>query len=295
MAFGDEAKKMIGRTSGNIIAVRPLKDGVIADFESARIMLEEFIRRAQQGAGGSPRMIIGVPSGITEVERRAVKNAATEAGAREVGLIDEPIAAALGAGLPVTEAIGNLIIDVGGGTTEVAVLSLQGKVLSESVRVAGDELTDSIVQYMKKVHNLVIGERTAEAIKISLGSAYPNQEEEPTMDVRGLHIMSGLPRTVSIKGGEVRESMSEPLSVILEAVKRTLEKTPPELCADIIDRGIMLAGGGALLKGLDTLISHETGIVTHIAEDPLRCVVRGTEEVLKNKKILDRILESENG
>jgi len=295
LAFGDEAKKMIGRTSGNIIAVRPLKDGVIADFESARIMLEEFIRRAQQGAGGSPRMIIGVPSGITEVERRAVKNAATEAGAREVGLIDEPIAAALGAGLPVTEAIGNLIIDVGGGTTEVAVLSLQGKVLSESVRVAGDELTDSIVQYMKKVHNLVIGERTAEAIKISLGSAYPNQEEEPTMDVRGLHIMSGLPRTVSIKGGEVRESMSEPLSVILEAVKRTLEKTPPELCADIIDRGIMLAGGGALLKGLDTLISHETGIVTHIAEDPLRCVVRGTEEVLKNKKILDRILESENG
>lgn len=295
LAFGDEAKKMIGRTSGNIIAVRPLKDGVIADFESARIMLEEFIRRAQQGAGGSPRMIIGVPSGITEVERRAVKNAATEAGAREVGLIDEPIAAALGAGLPVTEAIGNLIIDIGGGTTEVAVLSLQGKVLSESVRVAGDELTDSIVQYMKKVHNLVIGERTAEAIKISLGSAYPNQEEEPTMDVRGLHIMSGLPRTVSIKGGEVRESMSEPLSVILEAVKRTLEKTPPELCADIIDRGIMLAGGGALLRGLDTLISHETGIVTHIAEDPLRCVVRGTEEVLKNKKILDRILESENG
>lgn len=295
LAFGDEAKKMIGRTSGNIIAVRPLKDGVIADFESARIMLEEFIRRAQQGAGGSPRMIIGVPSGITEVERRAVKNAATEAGAREVGLIDEPIAAALGAGLPVTEAIGNLIIDIGGGTTEVAVLSLQGKVLSESVRVAGDELTDSIVQYMKKVHNLVIGERTAEAIKISLGSAYPNQEEEPTMDVRGLHIMSGLPRTVSIKGGEVRESMSEPLSAILEAVKRTLEKTPPELCADIIDRGIMLAGGGALLRGLDTLISHETGIVTHIAEDPLRCVVRGTEEVLKNKKILDRILESENG
>lgn len=295
LAFGDEAKKMIGRTSGNIIAVRPLKDGVIADFESARIMLEEFIRRAQQGAGGSPRMIIGVPSGITEVERRAVKNAATEAGAREVGLIDEPIAAALGAGLPVTEAIGNLIIDIGGGTTEVAVLSLQGKVLSESVRVAGDELTDSIVQYMKKVHNLVIGERTAEAIKISLGSAYPNQEEEPTMDVRGLHIMSGLPRTVSIKGGEVRESMSEPLSVILEAVKRTLEKTPPELCADIIDRGIMLAGGGALLRGLDTLISHETGIVTHIAEDPLRCVVRGTEEVLKNKKILDRILEAENG
>jgi rod shape-determining protein MreB len=187
-----------------------------------------------------------------------------------------------------------MIIDIGGGTTEVAVLSLQGSVLSESVRVAGDELSESITQYMKKVHNLVVGERTAEEIKIQIGSAYPLEEDEPAMEVRGLHLLSGLPRTVTIKGSEIRESMSEPLSVIVEAVKRTLERTPPELAADIIDRGIMLAGGGALLKGLDTLISHETGIVTHIAEDPLRCVVKGTGEVLKNPKVLDRVLSNSN-
>lgn len=291
LAVGEEAKKMLGRTPGNVVALRPLRDGVIADFYSAEIMLAEFIRRAHEGNPlGNPRMVIGIPSGITGVERRAVMEAASRAGAREVGLIDEPIAAALGAGLPVTEATGNMIIDIGGGTTEVAVLSLHGRVLSESVRVAGDELTDSIINYMKKVHNLVIGERTAEDIKIRLGSAYPSQEDEPTMEVRGLHLMSGLPRTVTIKGEEIRESMAEPLSVIIDAVKRTLERTPPELAADIIDRGIMLAGGGALLRGLDTLIGHETGIVTHIAEDPLRCVVKGTGEVLKNPKILERVL-----
>ncbi len=291
LAVGEEAKKMLGRTPGNVIAIRPLRDGVIADFLSAMIMLKEFIHRAHEGSPiGNPRMVIGIPSGITEVERRAVMDAAREAGARDVGLVEEPIAAALGAGLPVTEATGNMIIDIGGGTTEVAVLSLQGRVLSESVRVAGDELTESITHYLKKVHNLVIGERTAEEIKIRLGSAYPTQEEEPMMEVRGLHLMSGLPRTVTIKGPEIRESMSEPLAVIIDAVKRTLERTPPELAADIIDRGIMLAGGGALLRGLDTLISHETGIVTHIAEDPLRCVVKGTGEVLKNPKVLDRVL-----
>jgi rod shape-determining protein MreB and related proteins len=291
LAVGEEAKKMIGRTPGNVVALRPLRDGVIADFYSAEIMLAEFIRRAHEGNPlGNPRMVIGIPSGITGVERRAVIEAASRAGAKEVGLIDEPIAAALGAGLPVTEATGTMIIDIGGGTTEVAVLSLQGRVLSESVRVAGDELTDAIIQYMKKVHNLVIGERTAEDIKIRLGSAYPVDAEEPVLEVRGLHLMSGLPRTVTIKGAEIRESMAEPLSVIIDAVKRTLERTPPELAADIIDRGIMLAGGGALLKGVDTLISHETGIITHIAEDPLRCVVKGTGEVLKNPKILERIL-----
>jgi rod shape-determining protein MreB len=290
LAVGEEAKKMLGRTPGNVIALRPLRDGVIADFYSAEIMLSEFIRRAHEGNPlGNPRMVIGIPSGITGVERRAVIEAATRAGAKEVGLIDEPIAAALGAGLPVTEATGTMIIDIGGGTTEVAVLSLQGRVLSESVRVAGDELTDGIIQYMKKVHNLIVGERTAEEIKIKLGSAYPT-EEDSVLEVRGLHLMSGLPRTVSVKGGEIRESMAEPLSTIIDAVKRTLERTPPELAADIIDRGIMLAGGGALLRGLDTLISHETGIVTHIAEDPLRCVVKGTGEVLKNPKILERIL-----
>jgi rod shape-determining protein MreB len=292
LAVGEEAKKMLGRTPGNVVALRPLRDGVIADFVSAMIMLKEFIRRAHEGSPlGNPRMVIGIPSGITEVERRAVIDAAREAGARDVGLIEEPIAAALGADLPVTEATGNMIVDIGGGTTEVAVLSLQGRVLSESVRVAGDELTESIMSYMKKVHNLVIGERTAEEIKIRLASAYPiRYEEEPIMEVRGLHLMSGLPRTVTIKGEEIRESIAEPLAVIVDAIKRTLERTPPELAADIIDRGIMLAGGGALLRGLDTLLSHETGIVTHVAEDPLRCVVKGTGKVLEDPKILDRVL-----
>jgi rod shape-determining protein MreB len=291
LAVGEEAKKMLGRTPGNVVALRPLRDGVIADFVSAMVMLKEFIRRAHEGSPlGNPRMVIGIPSGITEVERRAVIDAAREAGARDVGLIEEPIAAALGADLPVTEATGNMIVDIGGGTTEVAVLSLQGRVLSESVRVAGDELTESIMSYMKKVHNLVIGERTAEEIKIRLASAYPMKEEEPIMEVRGLHLMSGLPRTVTIKGEEIRESIAEPLAVIVDAIKRTLERTPPELAADIIDRGIMLAGGGALLRGLDTLLSHETGIVTHVAEDPLRCVVKGTGKVLEDPKILDRVL-----
>ena len=289
LAVGEDAKRMMGRTPGNMVALRPLRDGVIADFELAEIMLQHFIRRAHEGKTlFQPRIVVGIPSGVTGVERRAVKEAALQAGAREVHLIEEPVAAAIGAGLPVAEPTGNMIIDIGGGTTEVAVLSLQGTVLSESVRVAGDELTESITQYLKKVHNLIIGERTAEEIKIRIGSAYPT-EEEPMMEVRGLHLLSGLPRTVTIKGGEVRESMSEPLSVIVEAVKRSLEQTPPELAADIIDRGIMLAGGGALLKGLDTLISHETGIVTHIAPDPLCCVVLGTGRALENFKQLDRV------
>lgn len=295
LAVGEEAKKMLGRTPGNVIALRPLRDGVIADFDTAELMLKTFIRRVHEGRSlVSPRIIIGIPSGVTGVERRAVIEAATQAGAREVRLIDEPIAAAIGAGLPVAEATGNMIIDIGGGTTEVAVLSLQGTVISESVRVAGDELNEAIVQYMKKVHNLVIGERTAEEIKIQVGSAYPTPEDDDVMmEVRGLHLLSGLPRTVTIKGPEIRESMSEPLSVIVEAVKRTLERTPPELAADIIDRGIMLAGGGALMKGLDTLISHETGIVTHVAADPLCCVVLGTGRVLENKQ-LERVFSGQS-
>lgn len=291
LAVGEEAKKMLGRTPGNVIAVRPLRDGVIADFDTAELMLKHFIQRVNEGRNlVRPRVVIGIPSGVTGVERRAVMEAASQAGAGEVYLIDEPVAAAIGAGLPVTEPTGNMIIDIGGGTTEVAVLSLQGTVLSESVRVAGDELTDSIAQYMKKVHNLVVGERTAEEIKIQVGSAYPTQElDDEPLEVRGLHLLSGLPRTVTIKAPEIRESMAEPLSVIIEAVKRTLERTPPELAADIIDRGIMLAGGGALLRGLDTLISHETGIVTHIAADPLSCVVLGTGKVLENFKQLERV------
>mgnify|MGYP001122398777 CR=1 FL=1 len=291
LAVGEEAKKMLGRTPGNVLALRPLRDGVIADFDTAEIMLKHFISRVHEGRTlVSPRIVIGIPSGVTGVERRAVEDAAREAGAREVHLIDEPVAAAIGAGLPVAEPTGNMIIDVGGGTTEVAVLSLQGTVLSESVRVAGDELSEAITQYLKKVHNLVIGERTAEEIKIVVGSAYPqSNDDDNIMDVRGLHLLSGLPRTVSIKAPEMREAMAEPLAVIIEAVKRTLERTPPELAADIVDRGIMLAGGGALLKGIDTLISHETGIVVHIAADPLSCVVLGTGRVLENFKQLDRV------
>jgi rod shape-determining protein MreB and related proteins len=276
LAVGIEAKKMLGRTPGDVIALRPLRDGVIADFDIAEVMLKEFIRRANEGSNViRPRLVIGIPSGVTAVERRAVMDAALQAGASEVFLIDEPIAAAIGAGLPVGEPTGSMIIDIGGGT---------------SVRIAGDELSDSIVNYMKKVHNLVIGERTAEEIKIQIGSAYPMPEDnDTTMEVRGVHLLSGLPRTVTIKGPEIRESMSEPLSTIVEAVKRTLERTPPELASDIIDRGIMLAGGGANLRGIDMLISHETGIVTHIADDPLTCVVLGTGKVLEDFKNMDRV------
>ncbi len=295
LAVGEEAKQMMGRTPGAIITIRPLRDGVIADFEATEMMLKHFIRVASdKGLGrGQPRVVVGIPSGVTGVERRAVMDAATQAGAREVHLLEEPVAAAVGAGMPVDEPTGSMIVDIGGGTTEVAVLSLYGAVISESVRVAGDELTESISQYMKKVHNLVIGERTAEEIKIQVGSAYPtNDNDGAKMEVRGLHLLSGLPRTVLIKGPEIRESMSEPLSSIVDAVKTTLERIPPELAGDIVDRGIVLAGGGALLKGLDKLISHETGIVVHIAEDPLSCVAIGTGRVLENFDKLSRIFNS---
>ncbi|MBC6423309.1 MAG: rod shape-determining protein [Hormoscilla sp. SP12CHS1] len=293
LTVGEDAKKMLGRTPGNVETFRPLRDGVIADFDTAELMIKHFLERVHEGRIGliAPRIVIGIPSGVTGVERRAVMEAAAQAGARDVYLIEEPVAAAIGAGLPVAEPTGNMIIDIGGGTTEVAVLSLQGTVISESVRIAGDELTDSIIMYMKKVHNLTVGERTAEEIKIQIGSAYPTMNiDEGSMEVRGLHLLSGLPRTVSIKAPEIRESMLEPLSMIIEAVKRTLERTPPELAADIIDRGIMLAGGGALLKGLDTLIAHETGIVCHVAADPLSCVVLGTGQVLENFKQLERVV-----
>jgi len=299
LAVGEDAKQMLGRTPGNVVASRPLRDGVIADFDTAELMLKHFIRQVHGGRNSPlvrPRIAIGIPSGITGVERRAVMEAAYQAGARSVDLIEEPVAAAIGAGLPVAEPTGNMVVDLGGGTTEVAVLSLQGTVLSESVRVAGDELSDAIIQYMKKVHNLVIGERTAEEIKIRVTSAYPTEgDDDLSMEVRGLHVLSGLPRMVTIKSPEIRESMSEPLSVIVEAVKRTLERTPPELASDIIDRGIMLAGGGALLRGLDTLISHETGIVTHVAPDPLKCVVLGTGNFLENYKQLGRVVVGSYG
>ena len=293
LAVGEDAKLMLGRTPGNIRAVRPLKDGVIADFDAAEQMLKMFIQKSNEGRGIiAPRLVIGIPSGVTSVERRAVREAGL-AGAREVHLIDEPVAAAIGASLPVTEPIGTMIVDIGGGTTEVAVLSLGGTVLSESVRVAGDEINDSIALYLKKVHNLVVGERTAEDIKIKIGSAFPNDDFDKTsIEVRGLHLLSGLPRCINLTSGEIREAMTDPLNKIVEAVKRTLERTPPELAADIVDRGIMLAGGGALVRGVSDLLSHETGIFTHIAENPLLCVVNGCGEVLDDFKKLKRVVDT---
>ena len=293
LAVGEDAKLMLGRTPGNIRALRPLRDGVIADFDAAEQMLKSFIQKCNEGRGIiAPRLVVGIPSGVTGVERRAVREAGM-AGAREVHLIDEPVAAAIGASLPVTEPIGTMIVDIGGGTTEVAVLSLGGTVLSESVRVAGDEINDAIGTYLKKVHNLVVGERTAEEIKIRIGSAFPDNEfDSRSMDVRGLHLLSGLPRSVNLQAGDLREAMAEPLSKIVEAVKRTLERTPPELAADIVDRGIMLAGGGALVRGISDLVSHETGIFTHVAEEPLLCVVKGCGQVLDDFKKLRRVLDT---
>ena len=288
-AFGKEAKLLLGRSPENIQALRPLKDGVIADFDATEAMIHEFIKRAFEGNPlVHPRMVIGIPSGVTKLERRAVIEAASNAGAREVDLIEEPLAAAIGAGLPITEATGNMIVDIGGGTTEVAVISSQGKVISESIRIAGDELTEAIVNQVKREHKLAIGENTAERVKLQLGSAYPLDENERTMEVRGLHLLSGLPRTIEVSESEIRDCLKESVNSIIEAVKRTLEQTPPDLAADIIDRGIMLAGGGAMLRGLDTLISHETGIVTHIAAEPLKCVVLGAGRVLEDKT-LDRV------
>ena len=291
LAVGEEAKKTLGRTPNHLVALRPLRDGVITDFDAVELMLEHFIEKVNGGRTFvSPRLVLGVPSGATDLERKALMKTAFQAGAREVYLIDEPIAAAIGAGLPVTEPIGSMIVELGDGTTEVAVLSLQGTVLSESVKVAGAQLNQSISRYVKKVHNLAIGENTAEKIKIQIGCAYPNHEDDETvMELRGLHWLSEEPQTVILRDSEIRESMSEPLSVIVDAVKRTLERTPPELAADIIDRGIMLAGGGAQLKGLDTLISHETGLATHVAAEPLSCVVLGIGHVIENFKQLERV------
>ena len=293
MAVGEEAKLMLGRTPGNIKAVRPLRDGVIADFDAAEQMIKTFIQKCSEGKGLlAPRVVIGIPSGVTSVERRAVREAGL-AGAREVYLIDEPVAAAIGASLPVTEPVGTMIVDIGGGTTEVAVLSLGGTVVSESLRIAGDEINDSISVYLKKVHNMVVGERTAEKIKIKIGSAFPDDDFDKTsMEIRGLHLLSGLPRSITLTSGEIREAMSDPLNKIIEAVKRTLERTPPELAADIVDRGIMLAGGGALVRGINDLVTQETGIFTHVAEDPLLCVVNGCGQVLDDFKKLKRVVDT---
>ena len=282
VAVGAEAKEMIGRTPGSITAVRPLKDGVIADFDVTADMLKSFIRRAISGSPfNRARVMICIPSGVTEVERRAVHDAARSAGAKYVSLIEEPMAAAIGAGLPVSEATGSMVVDIGGGTAEVAVLSLGDIVTSRSARVAGDDFDDAIIAYIKKKYNLLVGERTAEDIKIRIGSAYP-YEGEGAMNVKGRNLMDGLPKNVEVTSEEIREALSDPVSQIIDAIRSTLEKTPPELAADIIDHGIMLTGGGALLRGLDKLIEIETKMPVHIAENPLDCVVDGTGLCLEN-------------
>lgn len=281
-SVGHEAKAVIGRAPGSIVAVRPLKDGVIADFDVTAAMLQSFIRQA---CGNSPfarpRVVICVPSGVTEVERRAVRQAAAKAGARQVTVVEEPMAAAIGAGLPTAEPVGSMIVDIGGGTAEVAVISLSGVVASRSVRCAGDTLDQSIIAFIKRKYNLLVGDRTAEQIKIEIGSACP-QDPETTMEIKGRNLVDGLPKDIIVRSEEVRDAMTETLMRIVDAIKDTLERTPPELSSDIIDRGIMLSGGGALLKGLDTLIRNETGIEVHVAEAPLDCVALGAGAVLDN-------------
>ncbi|MEW6171008.1 MAG: rod shape-determining protein [Candidatus Omnitrophota bacterium] len=289
IAVGDEAKRMLGRTPGNIVAIRPMKDGVIADFDITEAMLRYFIKKVHhRRVLVRPRVVIAIPSGITEVEKRAVKDSAERAGVREVFLVEEPIAAAIGVGLPIEDPIGNMIIDIGGGTTEIAVISLAGIVFSRSIRIGGDEMNDAIIEYLKKTYNLMVGERTAEDIKIKIGSAYP-QEQELSMDVKGRDLVAGLPKTVTVTSEEVREALQEPVRAILESVKIVLERTPPELASDLIEHGIVMAGGGSLLRGLDKLISEETGLPVQIAEDPLTAVAMGTGKVLNEIKYLKKV------
>ncbi|GHC47647.1 rod shape-determining protein [Roseibacillus persicicus] len=292
LAVGDDAKRMLGRTPGNIVAIRPLKDGVIADFEVTEAMLRHFIRKVNNKRRARPRVVIAIPSGITEVERRAVKESAEQAGAREVYLIEEPMAAAIGVGLPVQDASGNMVVDIGGGTTEVALISLSGIVYARSVRTAGDELDEAVIQYMKRGYNLLIGERTAEDIKIRVGSAY-ELPKESSMEVKGRDLVSGLPKTVTITSEEIREAMADPLATIVDAVRTTLERCPPELAADLVDRGLVLAGGGALLRGLDKLLREETGLPVHIAEDPLSAVAEGTGKALSELAFLKRVTNTD--
>ena len=293
LAVGIEAKKMLGRTPGNVVAVRPLRDGVIADFESTEAMLKHFIRKAHNRASFiHPRIIVGVPSGITGVEKRAVLDATFQAGAREAYLIEEPMAAAIGSNLPVSEPTGSMVVDIGGGTTEVAVISLGGIVVSRSVRVGGDELDEAIILHCRENYRLLIGERTAEEIKIQIGSAYPLKEEK-TIEVRGRDLVSGLPKTFTITSLEIREALKEPINTIVDAIRHTLEKTPPELSSDIIDTGIVITGGVALLKGLAHHIQNETDISVYVAEDPLSCVANGTGKALEEIETLKQILYSE--
>ena len=282
---------MIGRTPGNIVAIRPLRDGVIADFDITQSMIKYFISKALRGRTFlvRPRLVVGVPSGVTAVEERAVREAALQAGAREAYLIEEPMAAAIGSGLPVHEPTGNMIVDIGGGTTEVAVISLGGIVTSRSIRIASDEMDDAIINHVKRTYNLMIGERTAEQIKIQIGTAYPPDTLE-VEDVRGRDLVTGLPKTVQITSAEIYKALSEPVSSIIEEIKATLEHTPPELSADIMDRGIVMAGGGSLLRGLDRLVSEETGMPVHLADEPLLAVAYGAGRVLENIDVLRKVL-----
>ena len=293
LAVGDDAKRMLGRTPGSVTAIRPLKNGVIADFYNTEEMLRYFIKKAATRRSLlGPRVLIAIPSGITEVERRAVIESAEAAGARKVHLIEEPMAAAIGVGLPVQEASGNMIVDIGGGTTEVALISLSGIVYSRSVRCAGDDLDDSIISYLKRSYNLMIGERTAEDIKIRIGSAYP-LTKELSMDVKGRDLVAGLPKTITISSEEVREALSEQLNTIINAVRTTLERCPPELAADLVDKGIVVAGGGALLRGLDQLFHEQTGLPIHIADDPLSAVAEGTGKALQELDFFANVTETQ--
>lgn len=289
LAVGRDAKEMLGRTPGNIQAVRPLRDGVIADFEVTEAMLRHFIARAHNRRTlVKPRIIICVPFGITEVEKRAVKESAESAGAREVYLIEEPMAAAIGAGLPITEPSGNMVVDIGGGTTEVAVISLAGIVYSQSVRVGGDKLDDAIVAYMKRKYNLAIGEQSAERIKVTVGNAYP-VEPQLGMEVKGRDMVAGIPKTIVVNSDEIREALGEPINAIVEAVLIALERTPPELAADIVDKGIVLTGGGALLKSLDILLREETGLPVMVSDDPVSAVVLGSGKALDHIELLKKV------
>lgn len=291
LAVGEDAKRMIGRTPGDIRAVRPMKDGVIADFDVTQSMLKYFIRKAMNTKSFiRPRVVVGVPSGITEVEKRAVIDASQQAGAREAYLIEEPMAAAIGAGLPVSDATGSMVVDIGGGTTEIAVISLGGIVTSCSIRVGGDEMDSAIVQYIKRIYNLMIGERTAEEIKITIGTAMITPETNQTMEIRGRDLVSGLPKTITIESKEVLEALDEPIYKIIDAVRNTLEKTPPELAADVMDHGIMMTGGGALLTNLDRLLAKETGMPVLVSEDALSCVGEGTGMSLENLNLLKRVV-----
>jgi rod shape-determining protein MreB len=291
LAVGSEAKHMLGRTPGSIVAIRPLRDGVIADFEVTEAMLRHFIQKVHNRRSFvRPRIIIAVPSGITQVEKRAVRESAESAGAREVFLIEEPMAAAIGANLPITEPTCNMVVDIGGGTTEVAVISLAGIVYSRSVRVAGDKMDEAIVQYIKRKYNLLIGERTSEIIKTTIGNAYPNPQELETIEVKGRDLASGIPKILSIDSEEIRVAISEQIDAIVETVKIALEQTPPELSADIVDRGIVLTGGGALLKNLDKLLREETSLPITVNEDPLLTVALGAGKALDSLEILKRVL-----